>query len=569
MKTASRSSTIALAALGLAAATAAAPVAQAAQQPAYQAAPQPAYQPANQPAYQPGTAAAHDDARSHGHPSRAGIQPYHLAAADRAELLRIARDSWRLYEAGLDPKTHLPLDNLTYAGGATTPTSYGRYTSAANVGVYLWAVVSAMDLKIISRAEAEHRVTQTLRTVAGMDRYHGFLHQWYDTTTGKTIRNPGQPFCDDTDRAAQNNCTFISQVDNGWYVSGLVVVRQAMPRLTGQVNKLMKPVDFSIFYDDRPQTACNVNSTIPGAPPTGQMFGGVYVGFDPKTTNMYHNGAIYSDPRISAYLGMGMRQMPGDVWWRTWRTMPPQAPGCENTDPVFDWQGQWPPGGRWAKVVDPIGGKTFNVWEGHYTDPMSGAKYLPSWNSGMFESLMAGEIVPETSWGTKNFGTANQRTVALQKAYATKVLGYPVWGMSPSSTADDTGGYGIYGAWGRQLPVGKRLANCGQDWCGVAEDVVTPHASFLALDAAPADAMANIRALRSHYPQVYGVNGFFDAVNPTTGAVGHRYLVLDQSMIMAAIDNAVNNRAIQRYFAADRVSWAARAVLRVEDLRLG
>jgi Putative glucoamylase len=92
-----------------------------------------------------------------------------------------------------------------------------------------------------------------------------------------------------------------------------------------------------------------------------------------------------------------------------------------------------------------------------------------------------------------------------------------------------------------------------------SEAVITPHASFLALDAA--QAYANIQALRSHYPGVYGVDGFFDAVNPTTGAVGHCYLVLDQSMIMAALDNALANRAIQRDFAADPVSWAAHTYL--------
>ena len=65
---------------------------------------------------------------------------------------------------------------------------------------------------------------------------------------------------------------------------------------------------------------------------------------------------------------------------------------------------------------------------------------------------------------------------------------------------------------------------------------------------------------------MYGPDGFFDAVNPTTGAVGHRYLVLDQSMIMAALDNALNNRAMQRHFARDPVSWAARTYLALEKM---
>ena len=52
--------------------------------------------------------------------------------------------------------------------------------------------------------------------------------------------------------------------------------------------------------------------------------------------------------------------------------------------------------------------------------------------------------------------------------------------------------------------------------------------------------------------------GFYDAVNPTTGSVGRRRLVLDQSMIMAALDDALNGDALERYFASDPLSGAAR-----------
>lgn len=75
--------------------------------------------------------------------------------------------------------------------------------------------------------------------------------------------------------------------------------------------------------------------------------------------------------------------------------------------------------------------------------------------------------------------------------------------------------------------------------------------------------------MRSLYPGVYGPVGFFDAVNPTTGAIGQRDLVLDQSMIMAALDNALENRAMQRHFAADSaVSWAAQLYLSVTKLSI-
>jgi hypothetical protein len=499
-------------------------------------------------------------------------------AGTAQNLQAIARDTWRFYQADVDPGTHLPLDNLTFAAGSSTPTAYGRYTSAANIGVYLWAVVAARDLGLITEARARATITATLTEVSHLKRYKGFLYQWYDTSNGAVLSNPGQPDCTET-TPAFDNCFFVSNVDNGWYASGLIVVRQAIPQLRRLSDDLLAPMDFGIFYDNRPETHCNTNPAVPGNQPTGQMYGGYYAGLPPDQgdnwTHYYHNGALYSDPRISAYLGMGLHQMPGNVWWRSWRELPPKAPfpDCQATDPDFSWQGQWPMAGRWRTYADPQDGRQFEVWEGHYTYPGTNLTFIPTFAGGMFEALMPDLIVPESTWGTRSFGLADARTVQAQIMYATQQLHYPVWGMSPSSTPDDTGNYAGYGVEGLTFPYYGQGAdashpNLGLSQChGCAtEDVVTPHASFLALDVAPARAYANIAALRTRYPGVYGPDGFFDAVNPVTGAVGHRYLVLDQSMIMAALDNALNDRALQRDFARDPVSWAARSYLSLEAM---
>jgi hypothetical protein len=504
-----------------------------------------------------------------------------LTAAQQAELRGIARDTWQFYAADVDPLTHLPLDNLTYAGGSSAPTSYGRYTSAANIGVYLWAVVAADDLGLVSRPAARDRIRATLTEVSRLRRDHGFLYQWYDTTSGHVLRNPGDIDCTAETTPTFDNCYFISNVDNGWYASGLVVVRQAMPELRQLADQLMAPMDFGQFYDARAETRCNVNPAIPGNQPTGQMYGGYYVGLPPDQgdnwTHYYHNGALYSDPRISAYLGLGRQQMPGNVWWRSWRELPPPAPFADcASDPDFSWQGQWPMAGAWQNIRDPQSRQTFPVWEGHYTYPGSDLTFVPTYSGGMFEALMADQVVPETSWGPHSFGLADARTVQVQIKYAREQLHLPVWGLSPSSTADDTGGYGGFGVEGLTFPYYGAGAdashpNLGLSQChGCAtEDVVTPHASFIALDSAPQDAYANIAALRSQFPGVYSRTGFFDAVNPTTGAVGHRQLVLDQSMIMAALDNALNDRAMQRHFAADPVARAARTYLGAENMGIG
>jgi hypothetical protein len=486
-------------------------------------------------------------------PATAAAQAGSLNPQQRSILQGIAKDTWRFYAADVDPVTHLPLDNL--GPGATR----GTYTSAANIGVYLWAVVAAHDLGLITGSDADQLVTATLNEVTKLKRFDGFLYQWYDTSSGNVLMNPGQP-CSGT-TPVQNNCWFVSAVDNGWYASGLIEVRQALPELRGLADRLLGPMNFGIFYDNRAQTACNTNPAIEGNQPTGQMYGGYYVDQGPAG---YHNGALYSDPRIAIYIGMGRHQMPGDVWWRTWRTLPPQQ--C-STDPDFSWQGQWPVAGYWQTYSDPQSGKKFNVWEGHYTYPGTSLTYVPTWAGGMFEGLMANVVVPETEWGPHSFGLDDLRWTQVQVKYATEVLHDPVWGMSPSSTADDTGNYGGFGVEGLAFPLHQRLSQCAP--CAT-EDTVTPHASAIALPVVPQAAYANIEALRSRYPGVYSADGgFYDAVDPNTGAIGHRRLVLDQSMVMAALDDALHNGAMQRYFAHDPISWAARLYLSDETMSIG
>ncbi len=282
--------------------------------------------------------------------------PPPLTAQQRKVLFGIAKDTWAFFAADVDPTTHLPLDNL--GPGATR----GTYTSAANIGVYLWSVVSAHDLGLVSATEERSLIRSTLRSVRRLKRTFGFLYQWYDTSNGHVIRNPGDIDCATETTPTQDNCYFLSAVDNGWYASGLIITRQAVPQLAGLVDSLLKPMDFSIFYDDRAQSACNTNAAVDNQP-TGQMYGGYYVDQGPAG---YHNGALYSDPRIAMYIGMGMHQMPGDVWWRTWRVLPPKQ--CD-TDPDFSWQGQWPVPGYWTTYRDPQSGKDFRVFEGHYVYP--------------------------------------------------------------------------------------------------------------------------------------------------------------------------------------------------------
>ena len=200
------------------------------------------------------------------------------------------------------------------------------------------------------------------------------------------------------------------------------------------------------------------------------------------------------------------------------------------TDPDFSWIGQWPAPGYWRTYTDLQSHKKFNVWEGHYDYPGTSTTFVPTWAGGMFEGLMANLVMPETIFGRRSFGLNDLRWAQVQVEYATQALHYPVWGMSPSSTADDSGGYGGFGVEGLLFPyfgggADASHPNLGLSQChGCAtEDTVSPHASFLALSVLPQEAYANIVNLRNLYPDVYSSDGgFYDAVNPVTGAVGHR-----------------------------------------------
>jgi hypothetical protein len=78
--------------------------------------------------------------------------------------------------------------------------------------------------------------------------------------------------------------------------------------------------------------------------------------------------------------------------------------------------------------------------------------------------------------------------------------------------------------------------------------VVTPHASFLALDFDRSGALANLAKLRRNFG-AYGEGGFYDAIDVTTGKVSRYWLALDQGMVMAALANELKNDRLQRYLA--------------------
>jgi hypothetical protein len=460
-----------------------------------------------------------------------------LTSEERAALLLYAKDTWRSFEELTWP-SGLPADCVYHEGAGwarrlsnTTPT---------NIAAYLWSVVAAERLHLISPAEARSRLGQTLTTLASVKRTHGFFPNELDPRSGAVLRL----FPVDN----QPRHLRLSAVDNAWLATALLIVANTEPSLRANAGRLLQPMDFRFFYDD-------YRAADPVKHP-GQL----HVGYRPDEKVFYgHYGMLNTEARIINYLGVALGQLPPEAYYRMFRTLP------ETLGP----QGQSPRG----KICDYNGVKVF---EGSYT--YHGMRILPSWGGSMFEALMVPLFVPEEAWAPRSWGRNHRLYVQAQIEHGLHEAAYGFWGFSPA--AKPAGGYDVYGvkALGTYsrgyysngiVPAATADAAAASPKTQWTHGVVTPHASFLALRYAPHEAISNLRLLSQKFPTIYGPLGFQDSVDVTAGAVSSCILTLDQGMIMAAVANALADDAMRHAFSDGRIETAVRPLIAAEEFAAG
>ncbi|MDS4028918.1 MAG: glucoamylase family protein [Candidatus Contendobacter sp.] len=424
-------------------------------------------------------------ARLAGWPERLLTGPAEQPADDLAFLWRLARDTWRGLAALSDRDHGLPFDTVRLHGLIEPERAWlGDYTNVTNIGLYLIDIVAAWELDLIGPEEARTRLDRTLTTLERLETHHGFFFNYYDTTTLERTSN------------------FLSFVDSAWLTAGLMVVRNSVPELAARCTHLIEREDYRFFYDPVEQL----------------MMHGYYVHLPHRSEYSY--GLLYSEARLGSLIAIGKGEAPVEHWYRMARTFPAH----------FDWQSQAPK----SRADKTVNGFTFPG--GYYS--WKGLKYLPSWGGSLFEALMPLLVLDELRYAPASLGQNALAHTELSRRFTLEHLGYPVWGLSPSSTPSGDG-YSEYGA----RVLGAR---------GYPAGAVTPHAAALALLTEPAAATANLRQLAERYP-LYGDFGFYDAVDPKTGQVAYNYLALDQSMILIALANHLRDGVIQKYFAADPI----------------
>ncbi|MBA4369987.1 MAG: hypothetical protein C0418_00200 [Coriobacteriaceae bacterium] len=128
--------------------------------------------------------------------------------AERTFMRRTARRAWRFFDTFPGAEDHwLTPDNYQEEPKGEV----AHRTSPTNVGIQLLAYLTAYDLGYTTCVDLLERVSRTVSTLAGMERFRGHFYNWYDTRTLQPLR-PG----------------YVSTVDSGNLAGHLLVLRVAL-----------------------------------------------------------------------------------------------------------------------------------------------------------------------------------------------------------------------------------------------------------------------------------------------------------------------------------------------------
>ncbi|MBC8453767.1 DUF3131 domain-containing protein [PVC group bacterium] len=358
-----------------------------------------------------------------------------LSADDREYLKKLARDTWRSIVSMENRKTGLPYDN----------SEKNPNTSVSNIGVYLSDIVAAEAMGLIKRGDAEERIEKTLVSLAKLKTTYGFQQSWNNVETLRQATND----------------TWISVLDSGNLVGGLITVGQAFPRFEEQCTDLVMAMDWNAFYNTEKKLLCG--------------------GYNNETEKFNMNWLLPfmgSDSRMASFFSIATEKVPAGSW-------------------------------------DAFDRKTEERHLAHFL--------LPGWKrgGGIFEQYLPGLWLDEKD----TFMGQSAANFAYAQIRQAQIGNYPVWGWSASESPLD--GYLGMGA--------------------LRDNIVTPHASVLAIRDYPQEVIKNLHALDKLGARSKEY-GYMDAIDFKTGKTAETFLMLDQSMLFMSLANFLQDGIIRKHF---------------------
>ena len=226
----------------------------------------------------------------------------HTAISDktRAQLVKIAAAELSFFlEFTTEKENHLPPDNVQLSPKPIT----AHRTSPTNIGMYLLALYSALELDIIAEEEYKTRTRLTLLTVRELKKWRGHLYNWYDTVTLQPLDG------------------FVSSVDSGNLLCCLTAVKQGIkfrfPELYDMICDILRGADMGAFY--------NSDSNL------------LAIGYDSKKDKLTENcyDLLMSEARMASYYGIAKGQLPP----RHWRALSRVMGRCGSFCGGLSWSG--------------------------------------------------------------------------------------------------------------------------------------------------------------------------------------------------------------------------------------
>ena len=279
---------------------------------------------------------------------------------------------------------------VTAAAGA----ALRMQTSPTNIAAYLWSVLAAERLKLISREECQTRLEQTL----GHPRRDGAASRLLPQRSRPANRDvaEGLPAGLQPPPAAPlggGQCLAGHGPDDG---------RQLQPELRARAAKLLQADELPVLLrplrrrrSDRPPRAASCR----------------LLGRRPVVLRPLRNAQLRgADRQLPRHLP---KQLPREHYFRMYRTLPERLGPQEQTPhgPIREYLG-------------------VKVFEGSYT--YRGARIVPSWGGSMFEALMVTLFVPEDVWAPQSWGINHPLYVKAQIEHGLEEAALRFWGFSPA-----------------------------------------------------------------------------------------------------------------------------------------
>ena len=154
---------------------------------------------------------------------------------------RYAQDIWRYFDKYADASNNfLPPDNVS-----VFPSSeIAMRTSPTNIGLYLNAILSAIDFKFIDVAKGVDKLEKAFDSIEKLPKFKGQLYNWYSTSTLEVIGEE-----------------YVSTVDSGNFVTSLVALYEGLkeyekndrriPSLLKRIKSIEENSDFRFLFNSQ------------------------------------------------------------------------------------------------------------------------------------------------------------------------------------------------------------------------------------------------------------------------------------------------------------------------------